>query len=60
MNKYGVEEDVETVNTEKQAALQSKDAVVRCPRCQVPVLPPENYGGLLVCPNHGTRYFETK
>lgn len=60
--KYGVleargEDYSEEAN--KLAALQRKDASVVCPLCQEPLCPAERFGGLLVCPKHGTAPFET-
>lgn len=55
--KYGVLEGRgEEYPTE---ALQGKTASVRCPTCQEALCPAEQFGGLLVCPKHGTEPFET-
>lgn len=55
--KYGVLE----VGGEdySDSTLRSKTSAVTCPVCQEALCPAEQFGGLLVCPKHGTAPFET-
>lgn len=57
--KYGVDEGASD-DDQKTATetLPGSDGEVRCPQCQRTVLPRESFGGLRVCPVHGTEPFE--